>query len=64
MALHEILQVFDANSREVHDLYISEEFLARFDSYHGMSPPRFMKSPKVLKVRRRLEGQVHQIFRI
>ena len=34
MALYEIVQVLDADSREVHDLCMSEEFLARFDSYH------------------------------
>ena len=34
MALHEIVQVLDTDSREVHDLCMSEEFLARFDSYH------------------------------
>jgi hypothetical protein len=37
-ALREILQVLDADSREVHDLCISKEFLACFDSYHGTRP--------------------------
>jgi len=34
MTLHKIVQVLDANSREIHDFCMSEEFLARFDSYH------------------------------
>jgi hypothetical protein len=37
-ALGEIVQMLDANPCEVHDLCISEDFLTRFDGYHGTSP--------------------------
>lgn len=60
MALHEIVQVLDANSREIHDLCMSEDFLARFDSYHRTSLLRFLESPKVLNLRTIAESeQIH-----
>jgi len=39
MALHEIVHVLEANSGKVHDLCVSEEFLARFDGYHSTDFP-------------------------
>jgi hypothetical protein len=39
MALHEIVQVLDANSAKVHDLCVSEYFLARPYGYHGLASP-------------------------
>ena len=60
MALREIVQVFYGNSGQVHDLCMSEDFLARFDSYHGTSPLRFLESPKVPNLRTIAESeQIH-----
>jgi hypothetical protein len=39
MALHEIVQVLDANSGKIRDLSVSEYFLARFYGYHGLASP-------------------------
>jgi hypothetical protein len=38
MALREIVQMLDANPGKVHDLFMSEDFLTRFNSYQGTSP--------------------------
>jgi len=38
MPLHETVQMLDANSTQVHDLCISEEFLACFDGCHTARP--------------------------
>jgi hypothetical protein len=39
MALHEIVQVLDANSGKIHDLCVSEYFLARSYGYHALASP-------------------------
>jgi hypothetical protein len=39
MALHEIVQMLDTDSGKVHDLCMSEYFLARFYGYHGLLFP-------------------------
>src|SRR5580704_6701264 len=36
VALHESVQMLDADSGEVHDLFMSEYFLARFYGYHRL----------------------------
>jgi hypothetical protein len=39
MALHETVQMLDTDSGKVHDLCMSEYFLARFYGYHGFVSP-------------------------
>ena len=44
MSLCEILQMFSANSRKVHDLCVGEDFLVRFNRDHGFHCPQTMES--------------------
>ena len=60
--LREIVQVLDADSREVHDLCISEKFLACFDLSWDKSS-RSLEAFKFQTVRKRFKGRVRDARR-
>ena len=44
MTLRQIVEMFGTNSRKVRNLGISEDLLARFDSYHWLNSSQFLQS--------------------